>query len=43
MDYAPGKFSVFFLGYKPSSEIPKDDHEQKRFALLSFPTIEATQ
>jgi len=43
LDFPGGKFSLFFMGYKDESEIPKGgDDEKRRFALTTHSTIELT-
>lgn len=43
MDFPAGKFSLFFMGYKPENEIPKDDQEGRKYALSTLATVELTQ
>ncbi|TMS35378.1 hypothetical protein L596_002793 [Steinernema carpocapsae] len=42
MDFPAAKFSLFFMGYKPGSEIPADEEKRREYALSTHSTIELT-
>uniref|UniRef100_A0A915BC38 Lactoylglutathione lyase n=1 Tax=Parascaris univalens TaxID=6257 RepID=A0A915BC38_PARUN len=42
MDFPGGEFSLYFVGYKPASDIPMDERERQQYALSTPSTIELT-
>jgi lactoylglutathione lyase len=43
LDFPGAKFSLFFMGYEPNADIPKDDKERTVWAMSRKATLELTQ